>query len=250
MSQSVGINQIKATFGTDSANYEVLVDAAKRSKGVEGAAVEIGVRSGGGLQYIINGLIETNQQNEKPVFGIDPYGNIEYYRDEIFKYGRCDYTNEMRDLCMINMYLYARQNNINFYFFNLEDTEFFARYADGVPVYAENKSLVNKYSVVHFDGPHTLEALDAEISFFLTRTDPGAVFAFDDVTMYEHDVIHNQLLEHGYDIAMETPRKWSYVKREHVDKEWQPSVGTPGWEPDDSQYVSKAGPSFNYKIDL
>jgi len=46
--QPVSINQIQAKFGTDSGNYEVLTDAAIRSKGVEGAAVEIGVRLGGG----------------------------------------------------------------------------------------------------------------------------------------------------------------------------------------------------------
>ncbi len=45
--QPVSIHQIAAQFGTDSGNYEVLTDAAIRSKGVEGAAVEIGVRLGG-----------------------------------------------------------------------------------------------------------------------------------------------------------------------------------------------------------
>lgn len=248
--QAVSINQIATQFGTDSANYEVLTDAAKRAKGVDGAAVEVGVRLGGGLKYIIDGLLETGQHTEKPVFGIDPYGNIEYYRDEIFKAGRCDYTNEMRDICMVNMYLYCRQNNVNFYFFNLEDTEFFTRYGDGVPVYAEHKSIVNKYSVVHFDGPHTLEALDIEIAFFKDRSDVGAVFVFDDVEMYEHDAIHEQLLNHGFEIAMETPRKWSYTKKEHVDKVWEPTVGTPDWQPNAEQYTPVAGPNFNYKIDL
>ena len=151
---------------------------------------------------------------------------------------------------MINLYLYCRQKNVNFYMFNLEDTEFFNRYGDGVPVYAEHKRLVNKYSVVHFDGPHTLEALDTEIAFFLERSDPGAVFVFDDVEMYEHDAVHNQLLEYGMETAMETPRKWSYVKKEHVDKKWEPMVGTPGWEPNATQYTPKSGPIFNYKIDL
>ena len=73
--QPVSIHQIQAQFGTDSANYEVLTDAAIRSKGVEGAAVEIGVRLGGGLQKIIDGLVESGQTPDKPVFGIDPYGN-------------------------------------------------------------------------------------------------------------------------------------------------------------------------------
>jgi hypothetical protein len=68
--------------------------------------------------------------------------------------------------------------------------------------------------------------------------------------MYEHDAVHNQLLEYGMEIAMETPRKWSYVKKEHIDKKWEPVVGTPGWEPNAEQYTPKGGPSFNYKIDL
>ena len=68
--------------------------------------------------------------------------------------------------------------------------------------------------------------------------------------MYEHGVVHDQLLEYGMETALETPRKWSYVKKEHIDKKWTPVVGTPGWEPDTTQYTPKAGPIFNYKIDL
>lgn len=202
------------TFETDSANYEVLTNAVIRSSSAQGATVEIGMRRGGGTRYIVDALITTGQNKEKPHIAIDPYGNIEYYHDEINRVSRSDYTNMMRNDALFNMYLYCMQKDINFYFFNMEDTEFFSRFADGVPIYNENKYINDKYSMVHFDGPHTVDALDAEISFFHDRTDIGATFVFDDVGMYEHDIVDKYLVMAGYQVFEQTDRKWAYFKKE------------------------------------
>jgi hypothetical protein len=58
---------------------------------------------------------------------------------------------------------------VNFQFFNLEDTEFFERYAEGVPVYNQVKTIWKTYSFVHFDGPHAFDSLMTEIDFFYKR---------------------------------------------------------------------------------
>ena len=104
--------------------------------------------------------------------------------------------------------------HLYFTFFCLEDSEFFKRYPDGVPVYNNYKSLVNEYALVFFDGPHDKESVMLEVMWFLSRIDTGSVFVFDDVASYDHDYIDGILLKNGFD-RMETGvegRKISYVK--------------------------------------
>lgn len=224
--------QLIPTFTTDSANYEVLTDGVMLAANVEGATCEIGLREGGGSKYIMDALVHSKQNLVKPHIAIDPYGNIEYYRDEIYKVGRCDYTNEMRNNCLINMYLYCIQNKVDFYFFNMEDTEFFKRYADGIPVYNEHKAIINKYSFVHFDGPHIIDVLNDELEFFDARAPIGAVFVFDDIGMYEHEVVHEAILDRGWVAYSQTPRKIGYVRKVACDKPWvkliKPEAKSPG----------------------
>ena len=195
---------------TDSANYEVLSDAVERIKAVEGLTCEIGLRRGGGSKYIIDALKATQQT--KTHIAIDPFGNIEYPEGDDDRIIRCDYTNTMRDDCLVNLYLYCLQQQQPFIFFNLEDTEFFARFADGVPVYQETKQLVNRYALVHFDGPHTVRHLKVEIDFFQSRSPEGAVWIFDDVKLYNHADIHAYVRELGWSLFRTTDRKWAYSK--------------------------------------
>jgi len=194
---------------TDSANYEVLTEGVERVKDIAGMTVEIGLRRGGGSRFIMEALRNTGQK--KVHIAIDPYGNIEYADGDV-NVIRADYTNDMRDECLMNMYLFARQMQQPFIFFNLEDTEFFARFGDGVPTYSETKTVETEYSFVHFDGPHSVKALTAEIDFFHRRTPTGAVFVFDDVALYDHDTIHGILKGLGWSVFKTTPRKWAYVK--------------------------------------
>jgi len=196
---------------TDSANYEVLTEGIKTVKNIKGMTCEIGLRRGGGTKHIIDALVESGQK-DKVHIAIDPYGNIEY-ADGNERIIRCDYTNKMRDECMVELYLYCLQMGISFIFFNLEDIEFFKRFADGVPVYQEVKTIQNEYSFVHFDGPHEKEILKTEIQFFHERTPVGAVFVFDDVALYDHEAhIHPVLKDLGWTLFLATDRKWAYRK--------------------------------------
>jgi len=219
-------------FGTDSQEYEILYNAAKKIKGVDGAVVEIGTRRGGSAKLIIDALVEQNDTN-RSMFCIDPYGNIEveitninasiHYPGKFQVNGdpmskeesfvtNFDYTNDMRNRIIPSLYYYAYQRGLNFTFFCLEDHEFFKRYADGVPVYNEVKKLENKYAFVFFDGPHTNEAVEEEINFFLDRSDVGSVFVFDDIWMYDHDKFEKILFDNGFEILEKKNIKASYHK--------------------------------------
>jgi hypothetical protein len=220
-------------FGTDSSEYEILYNAAKKIRGVEGAVVEIGTRRGGSAKLIIDALVENGDTN-RPMFCIDPYGNIDYpetnkamttfgYKVElqgdpnspdISNNIKHDYNNDMRNRIIPSLYYYAYARGLDFTFFCLEDTEFFKRYADGVPTYNEHKKLVNEYAFVFFDGPHINEVVDEELKFFVPRSIVGSVAVMDDIWMYDHDRIVEQkwLFPNGWEILEKGNIKASYKK--------------------------------------
>lgn len=178
------------------------------SAGVPGLTCEIGLRRGGGTKHIIDAL--AIHAPHKTHVAIDPYGHIPYEHKE-GQVVQLDYTNEMRDECLSNLYQYTRLKRVPFIFFNLEDTEFFKRYADGVPVYNVEKRVYNEYSFVHFDGPHAVEPLKEEIMFFLGRIQPGACWVFDDVVgYYDHDVIEAMLFSNSFRLIDKTHHKALY----------------------------------------
>jgi hypothetical protein len=218
-------------FGVDSSEYEVLVNAALKIKGVEGAVVEIGTRRGGSAKMIIDALVH-NGDNNRSMFCIDPYGNIDYvqtnlsltvHNTEIEKKGdpeskdltkaiKLDYDNNMRNRVIPSLYYYAYQNGFNFTFFCLEDSEFFKRYSDGVPVYDEVKKIEDKYALVFFDGPHNSEVMIEETNFFVERSVIGTILVFDDIWMYHHDKIEDILFSNGFEVLEKKNIKASYVK--------------------------------------
>ena len=207
---------VEAELPTDSLNYHVVSNAVKAAKDVEGMTCEIGVRRGGGSKFIIDALVEMNKN--VPHIGIDPFGNIEYFADEKYGVIRQDYSNSMKLEMLTNMSLYCLQKNINYVFFNLEDTEFFNRYTDGVPIYNEVKKIWNKYSSVLLDGPHNILALKTEIDFFNQRMDIGATLILDDLELYPHfEEIDPYLKNSGWNLLelankTSTNHKASYVK--------------------------------------
>ena len=219
-------------FNTDSQEYEILYNAAAAVK-VDGAVVEIGTRRGGSAKIIIDTLVENGQALNRPMFCIDPYGNIDleitninasiHYPGKYSVEGdpmskeksfptKFDYTNDMRNRVIPSLYYYAFQSGINFTFFCLEDHEFFARYKDGVPIYEEQKKIINEYAFVFFDGPHTNDAVDEELSFFLERTPVGGVYVFDDIWMYDHDKFEKIMFDNGFEIIEKKNIKASYKK--------------------------------------
>jgi hypothetical protein len=192
----------------DSGDYHLLTKGIELSANTPGMTVEIGLRRGGGTKTIIDALAQ--YAPHKIHIAIDPYGNIEYEQKE-GRIVRLDYTNDMRDECLGNLYPYAKEKKINFQFFNLEDREFFKRYEDGVPVYDYKKRMEKEYSFVHFDGPHAELPLLWEMDFFLERATPGACWCFDDVTgYYDHEKIETVLFVADFKLIQKTWHKALY----------------------------------------
>ena len=220
-------------FGTDSQEYEILHNAVKNIKGVDGAVVEIGTRRGGSAKLIIDTLVSMGDTN-RSMFCIDPYGNIEIpctnlnmsihnpdreiegdpQSKEITSPQRFDYDNNMRNRTIPSLYYCAYNAGLNFTFFCLEDSEFFNRYSDGVPVYEEYKVLENSYAFVFFDGPHDNENVIKEVKFFVERAPVGATYVFDDIWMYDHDKLIEEeiLFKNGFEILEKKQIKASYHK--------------------------------------
>lgn len=195
---------------TDSYDYDVLFNAATSIKNVPGTICEIGTRRGGSLKFIIDGLLSVNDNNRN-VICIDPYGNIDYHMSDI-RFEKSDYTNDMRNEAMSNIYTYVNNKPINVVFLCIEDTEFFNRFQDGFPFYQTNKTIVNQYALVFFDGPHDKASIIKEVEFFLPRTVIGSQFVFDDVSDYDHQAIDDILLQNNFKEVKRTDRKISYVK--------------------------------------
>lgn len=193
----------------DSKDYHILFNAAASISGVPGAVCEIGTRRGGSTKHIIDGLLSVSDFGRN-VICIDPYGNIEYAaRDNIT--ARFDYTNDMRNETITNIYQYILGKPINLVLLCLEDTEFFNRFSDGFPFYQEYKTIINEYSLVFFDGPHDFVSIDKEVDFFLPRSVIGTKFVFDDVEFYDHNRIHDKVISNNF-VEVERGWKASYVK--------------------------------------
>lgn len=192
----------------DSRDYHVLENAVIKSKDIEGMTCEIGVREGGGTECILNAL----KDKKKVHIAIDPFGNIEYKHWET-KTERLDYTNEMKNRMLVKLYEYASKHKHEVLFFPLEDTEFFKRYADGVPVYNKVKQILSTYSLVFLDGPHTTELVKEEFDFFKSRIAMGGCIVFDDINQYPHmKNLDSYIRENGYTLLEQTSVKASYFR--------------------------------------
>ena len=126
----------------DSGEYDILKKACTYVKGDNLLTCEIGVREGLGSQIILEAFKDKTHWH----IGIDPYGDISYQHYDVrptdMRTGkkntlsfRANYTNQMK-LTLLQDLAYP-----NFTLFTLEDTEFFKRFADGVPIYMKEKRI-------------------------------------------------------------------------------------------------------------
>jgi len=165
---------------TDSAEYELLKDAVISTKGM-GLVIEFGTRKGGSMQQIMDCL-----EKGDTVLSVDPYGNILYNTGWAGR-TRLDYTNDMRNEAMANLYAYAKEKGVNFIHFSLEDAEFFSRFDDGVPIYDVEKRIVDNYAMAFLDAGHTIEDIFEQLCFFATRMAEGAKVVVDDIDFIDCD---------------------------------------------------------------
>ena len=167
----------------DGREYGILQRAVKAVKGVAGISCEIGVRRGGSSLLIMQAF--QSNGDKRLHIGIDPYGNLAYHDYEMVQ-TRYNYTSIMKQKAQKLLYNWCEMNAYDFQLLILEDSEFFRRYADGIPFYEGGKSLINTYALVYFDGQHAIAPVKSEIEFFETRTPLGGIWVFDDLDHYPH----------------------------------------------------------------
>lgn len=196
----------------DSGEYEMLTKAVELSKDVDGLCVELGLRLGMGTKTIIDAIAEYCPH--KVAMAIDPYGSIIYEHRE-GQFCRLDYTEQMKNTCLGNMYPYATDKKVKFRFWELEDTEFFKRFKDGVPIYDLEKKIVNQYAMAHLDAPHGGEAIIAEIDFFKDRMDSGACIVIDDISpdFVDLEPVEKYLFHWGFELIDKGNKKALYQKK-------------------------------------
>jgi len=195
----------------DGIEYDILYESANKIKGVPGLTCDIGLRMGMSSKIIMDGLSENNEKWRTHI-AIDPYGNIIYHMRDDY-HVKMDYTNDMKNECLTYMHRHSYETGINFLFFNMEDTEFFKRYSNGVPVYMEEKSIINIYALIFFDGPHGLSDVKIEIDFFMNKLSVGGHFVFDNIVdYYDHSIIEDILLRNNFILYKRGNQKASYVK--------------------------------------
>jgi hypothetical protein len=197
-------------MNTDSYEYDILENAVEMVKDIPGFTCEIGVREGGGTKLILDKIKATSPH--KIHIAIDPFGNIEYQHWEN-RTERLDYTNRMKNRMLKNLYAYCDENDMECLYFQLEDSEFFKRYADGIPIYNEYKQIINQYSLVFLDGPHTTQLVKEEFDFFCDRMSVGGIIVFDDIDQYPHmQNLDEYIQKKRFKIIEKRVRKISYIK--------------------------------------
>ncbi|HEY3255156.1 MAG TPA: hypothetical protein VGJ91_14450 [Polyangiaceae bacterium] len=198
-----------SSLPTDSEDSSFLFSAAKNLL-IDAPTVEIGLRRGGGTEAIVLGLAAAGRRGHTHL-AIDPYGDIDYISWD--RISHCDYTNDMRDDALPRIRRFCAEHSINFIYLPLEDTEFFERFSDGVPVYANRRKIkAEKYALVHFDGPHGVVPVTQEIEFFAARSPVGCHWVFDDPQQYNHDGILDPWIRRlGFELFRSRHKRW-YIR--------------------------------------
>ena len=191
----------------DSKEYEFFDEAIKLLKNPIGVSVEIGVRRGMGTKCIIDAYRKYHPNIKLNHLGIDPYGDILYRTADNDNGGRLGYTNKMKQEALLDLIKEYPEFNL----INLEDSEFFKRFADGYPIYDYEKKLLTQYEMVHFDGPHDTESVMKEVNFFLERRPKQCVYIFDDIDTHDIDKIGKHLIDNGFKEFKKGERKAVYI---------------------------------------
>lgn len=195
----------------DSGEYELLTQGIELAKDVDGLCVEIGLRLGLGTKTIIDAVRQYSPN--KTVISIDPYGSILYTCREPDGPCRLDYDNNMKNVCLSNIYQYLVENPVSYQFYNWTDTFFFSTMRNGVPIYDLEERIETKYSFVFLDGPHTVKHICSEIDFFAPRMDRGAIIILDDITPDFYNVLEvEDYMKDEFEIVFKGDKKGLYRK--------------------------------------
>ena len=193
----------------DSSDYHYFDLAVSKLTKPIGMSLELGVRRGQGSKCIIDAYRKHHPQVKLYHLGVDPYGNILYNCDDSDNPMRLDYTEDMKK-DMINDF---NQLYPEFYFVNLEDKEFFKRYHDYYPIYNFVKTKIDKFEVVHYDGPHDTPSIIEETEYFLNHKPEQCFYIYDDIKNFDLQKIEDHLVKNGFSLIQKGERKAVYEFR-------------------------------------
>ena len=169
---------------------------------------EIGLREGLGSKIIMDAVREHKPNLYKHV-AIDPYNNLSYEHYDNEGSVVAGYTEEMKQKTV--SYLY--QNYPEFDFYHMTDDYYFKTMGDGHQLgLFNNMMLFGLYKVVHFDGPHTTEAVLQELNFFIPRSETKALFIIDDYKDLRMGIVDMLLLTYNFKVVEEGENKIIYQK--------------------------------------
>ena len=169
---------------------------------------EIGLREGLGSKIIMDAVREHKPNLYKHV-AIDPYNNLSYEHYDNEGSVVAGYTEEMKQKTV--SYLY--QNYPEFDFYHMTDDYYFKTMGDGHQLgLFNNMMLFGLYKVVHFDGPHTTDAVIQELNFFIPRSETKALFIIDDFKDLKMGIVDMLLKTYNFNVAEEGDNKIIYQK--------------------------------------
>ena len=205
------------TIKGDSGEYELLTEAVKSAYKLKSndyyLTCEIGVREGLGSKIIMDEMKTKNHGTPHHV-GIDPYGDLTYVHfdedNDFIEHPKTDYTNLMKLRLKKDLIDYP-----NFHLMEMTDCEFMYKYRRGLTIYEDKPKLLDKYTVVHLDGPHRTVDVLREVLFFCDRSHVGTTFCFDDYKLYKMDLIDNVCYQHGFRSIKKGKQR--YVIRKEYD---------------------------------
>ena len=193
----------------DSSEYHLITKHIGKLK-VDRATLtcEIGLREGLGSKIIMDAVREHKPNLYKHI-AIDPYNNLSYEHYDNEGSVVAGYTEEMKQKTV--SYLY--QNYPEFDFYHMTDDYYFKTMGDGHQLgLFNNMMLFGLYKVVHFDGPHTTEAVIQELNFFIPRSETKALFIIDDYKDLRMGIVDMLLKTYNFNVAEEGDNKIIYQK--------------------------------------
>ena len=193
----------------DSSEYHLITKHIGKLK-IDRATLtcEIGLREGLGSKIIMDAVREHKPNLYKHI-AIDPYNNLSYEHYDNEGSVVAGYTEEMKQKTV--SYLY--QNYPEFDFYHMTDDYYFKTMGDGHQLgLFNNMMLFGLYKVVHFDGPHTTEAVIQELNFFIPRSETKALFIIDDYKDLRMGIVDMLLLTYNFKVVEEGENKIIYQK--------------------------------------
>ena len=193
----------------DSSEYHLITKHIIKLK-IDRATLtcEIGLREGLGSKIIMDAVREHKPNLYKHI-AIDPYNNLSYEHYDNEGSVVAGYTEEMKQRTISFLY----EKYIEFDFYHMTDDYYFKTMGEGHQFSVNgNLMLFGLYKVVHFDGPHTTEALLNELNFFIPRAETESIFIIDDYPQLRMGIVDMLLKTYNFREAEKGENKIIYQK--------------------------------------